>query len=347
MRRLGPILVVLSACSLEHPVARFDAGVRPDAVTADTSAADDVVDAGGLADAPDALEPVDVAPDALEPVDAQDVLEPVDAQDVPEPVDALDVPEPVDALDVPEPVDAADAGALDAGSADAPDVVVAVDAADAGSPADVRDVPPAIDVVDAPAAPDVVDVPVVRDVPTAPDVITRTYTLVPGDTQVTARQGNSNGDNRSLRCNSGEVLVGLSIRASSYVSGFASRCASLRSDGTTGAVRETSYQGGTVWGDRTTNDCPAGSMVVGLAGRAGGIIDRIAVQCASLASWIPGRTLTATLPNRGGNGGSDFTAQCPAGYIGLGVDFDTTFYAADFRASRLSLVCVRVNRTPP
>lgn len=331
MRRLGPILVLLSACSLEHPDARFDAATRPDLGGNDTPSSDDVADV-----------PADDAPDVVEPVDAQDVIEPVDAQDVVEPVDTQDVVEPADTQDVIEHLDAQDAGSpavdvadvTDASPPDAP-------AADAPSLPDVIDVPPASDVVDVPPTRDVVDVP------TAPDVITPTYTLVPGETQVTARQGSSNGTDRSLRCNSGEVLVGLSIRASAYVSGFASRCAPLRTDGTTGAVRETSYQGGTVFGSRTTNDCPAGSMVVGLTGRAGGIVDRVAVQCASLASWIPGRTLTATLPNRGDDGGSPFTVQCPAGFVGLGVDFVTTFYAADNRASRLSLACVRVNRAPP
>jgi hypothetical protein len=235
----------------------------------------------------------------------------------------------------------------DASTTDVTDARAPLDVVDVPSLPDVADVPPATDVVDAPAAPDVVDVPVIRDVPTAPDVITRTYTLIPGDTLTTARLGSSNGTDRSLRCNSGEVLVGLAIRASMYVSGFASRCAALRTDGTTGPVRETGYLGGTNFGSRTTNDCPAGSMVVGLTGRAGGVVDRVAVQCASLASWIPGRTLTATLPNRGGDGGGGFTVQCPPGFVGLGVDFDTAFYAADFRASRLGLACVRVNRFPP
>ncbi len=335
MRRLGPILVILSACSLEHPDARFDAGARADRGVADTLSTDDVAD---VSDTPDVTEPVD-AQDVAEPVDAQDVTEPVDAQDVTEPVDAQDAGPPME--DAPDVIDA---------SADAPEPV---DAVDAQSLPDVTDVPPAMDITDVPAPRDVVDVVTAPDVATAPDVvsapdvITRTYTLVPSETQTTARQGSSNGTDRSLRCNSGEVLVGLSIRASMYVSGFASRCAALRTDGTTAAVRETSYQGGTVWGDRTTNDCPAGSMVVGLTGRAGGIVDRIAVQCASLASWIPGRTLTATLPNRGGDGGGAFTVQCPAGFVGLGVDFVTTFYAADNRASRVSLACVRVNRSPP
>ena len=336
MRRLGPILVLLSACSLEHPDARFDAGARPDIVLADAPTTDDAADVPAQADTPDAIEPVD-AQDVLEPVDAQDVLEPVDAQDVPEPVDAQDVLEPVDAQDAGAPLDDV-ADVIDAPTADVPEPV---DAADVPSLPDVTDVPPAMDIVDVPPPRDVVDVP------TAPDVIPLTYTLVPSQTQVTTRHGSSNGTERSLRCNSGEVLVGLSIRASEYVSGFASRCAALRTDGTTGAVRETAYQGGTSFGSRTTNDCPAGSMVVGLTGRSGGIVDRVAVQCASLASWIPGRTLTATLPNRGGDGGGGFTEQCPAGFVGLGVEFVTTFYALDNRASRLGLACVRVNRNPP
>ena len=345
MRRLGPILVLLSACSLEHPDARFDAGARADLGVADATATDDATDAVTPPDAQDVLEPVD-AQDVLEPVDAQDVVEPVDAQDVPEPVDAQDVPEPVDAQDAGAPADVV-ADVIDASTPDVPATADAADVPSLPDVTDVTDVPPAMDIADVPAPRDVVDVPAAPDVPTAPDVITRTYTLVPGETQVTARQGSSDGTDRSLRCNSGEVLVGLSIRASMYVSGFASRCAALRTDGTTAAVRETSYQGGTNFGSRTNDDCPAGSMVVGLTGRAGGIVDRVAVQCASLASWIPGRTLTATLPNRGGGGGSAFTVQCPAGFVGLGVDFDTTLYASDVRASRLSLACVRVNRLPP
>ncbi|MFO0624847.1 MAG: fibrinogen-like YCDxxxxGGGW domain-containing protein [Polyangiales bacterium] len=153
--RLTLLLLAMSACSLEHPIARAldveDPGAdlaavdepvddRPD------SAADDVVDAS----TPDVvrLDVVDAGRDVADVADAppgHDVVDgaaPTDAMDVPALPDVTDVPALPDAMDVPALPDAVDVPVL-------PDVV---------------DVPALPDAVDVPALPDVVDVPALPDV---------------------------------------------------------------------------------------------------------------------------------------------------------------------------------------
>ena len=310
MRRLlHTLLLTTAACSLEHPISRLDASDLDDA-TADITdvTRPDVVDASDVIDASDV-------------VDANDVVDASDVADVPTDV-GMDVPAPQDVVDAPPMTDAPDASV----PADAP-------------MGDVMDVPAPQDVVDAPPATDVVDVPVTPDVP-AP-----TFIQVPTDTQTTARQGNLNGvgPGPALRCLPGEALVGFAYVHGQYVDALASRCAQLRANGTLGAIRQSVSWGG-VLGDRHTDDCPAGSVAVGLTGRAERVVNQLAIQCAPLAAWIPGRMVTATTPARGGSGGNAFTSQCPAGYVGFGVDLESVAYDWGISATRLSLVCVRVNR---
>ena len=217
---------------------------------------------------------------------------------------------------------------------------------DAGDATDVTDAGDATDVTD---ARDDADVPVTADgadAPAPPDATATTFTLATSGYETTPRVGSYDGDDRAQRCDADEVMVGLRIRwlAGSFVYGLATRCATLRADGTLGAVRELGYNGPGWPAGNNVDDCPAGAVVVGLVGRAGGAVDRVGLQCAPVSTWLATRTVTATTPQRGGGGGAAFTSPCPAGAVGRGVLFDEDAYAAAI--ARLQLSCVRVTRTP-
>jgi hypothetical protein len=214
---------------------------------------------------------------------------------------------------------------------------VTPDRADAPAPPDVPYAP------DAPDAPDAADAP---DVPATLDATAITFTLATSGYETTPRVGSYDGDDRVQLCNANEVMVGLRIRwlGGAFVYGLATRCATLRADGTLGAVRELGYNGPGWPAGNNVDDCPAGAVVVGLVGRAGGAVDRVGLQCASVSTGLATRTVTATTPQRGGGGGSPFTNPCPAGAVGRGVLFDEDAYASAI--ARLQLSCVRVTPTP-
>ena len=235
-------------------------------------------------------------------------------------------------------------GGLDApeiAQADAPDDGTTLDegatTTDAGDAADDADVPDAGD------AADDADVPVTPDVADAPAL---TFTLATSGYETTTRAGGNDGTDRAQLCNADEVMVGLRIRwiAGAFVYGLATRCAALRADGTLGAARELGYNGPGWPAGNNADDCPAGAAVVGLAGRSGGAVDRLGLQCAPVSTWLATRTVTATTPQRGGGGGTAFASACPMGAVGRGVLFDEDAYAAAI--ARLQLSCARVTRAP-
>ncbi|MCB9736203.1 MAG: hypothetical protein H6745_26755 [Deltaproteobacteria bacterium] len=61
------------------------------------------------------------------------------------------------------------------------------------------------------------------------------------------------------------------------------------------------------------SECPAGDVVVGLTGRAGALVDALAVVCGRAGGASPGDGLTRGAM-RGGTGGEPFTLACPAPY---------------------------------
>ena len=65
-------------------------------------------------------------------------------------------------------------------------------------------------------------------------------------------------------------------------------------------------------------NCPAGTFVVGLAGRAALFIDALGLQCAPLAA-ASDEALRSTTAIVGGKGGSVFTARCPTGQVAVGM----------------------------
>jgi hypothetical protein len=333
------------SCALEHPAAVSDSGVTADVVDGgpnprDAPDVDDVADANDdVADANDddvADAPGDDVADANDDdvADASDD-DVADASDDDSPAarDVLDAAATDASRDVP------DAAAPDVPDAAAPDVP------DAAAPDAARDVPDAApdatrDVPDA-AAPDVAAPDVV-----APDASPSRFTIASSDTRVTMVVGSIGSPFDATRvCAANEVLVGAAIQHSRYVNGLAARCAELRPDGTLGPTRETGFDGGGN-GTRSADDCPAGTVVVAITGRAAGIIDQLALQCAPVASWLADRVVTATTAPRGGTGGSPFTQSCPVGFVGRGFTFDQVSFDWSTRVSQLRLSCVRVNRSP-
>lgn len=61
--------------------------------------------------------------------------------------------------------------------------------------------------------------------------------------------------------------------------------------------------------------CPMGTGAVGLSGSAGDELDRIALRCAPVASWLTSTAGITTTRARGGTGGTAFTDTCPVAFV--------------------------------
>jgi hypothetical protein len=80
---------------------------------------------------------------------------------------------------------------------------------------------------------------------------------------------------------------------------------------------------GTAPADTWTQTCPAGQVVVAFVGRSGAALDQAAFECASLAVDLDAGSLSlgplVVLTAAGGDGGSPFQSECPAGQLARGL----------------------------
>lgn len=126
--------------------------------------------------------------------------------------------------------------------------------------------------------------------------------------------GGSGGSYVNLRCNSDEVLAGVRARGQAVVDRIQARCVRVDASGAwVGSPVNRSVVGGT-GGTEEVIDCPSGSAVSGITGRAYAVIDRLAVYCRPLAGP---QQLTGTASfagSVGGTGGDSFgRIDCPYG----------------------------------
>jgi hypothetical protein len=102
-----------------------------------------------------------------------------------------------------------------------------------------------------------------------------------------------------LGCGPGDVIVGIHVRAHTYVDQLGLICAHLYSNGTFGPRYTTPAQGGG-GGDPYYFECIHGTAVVGFYGKAKTYLDRIGVICG-----VP-RGNTGYYANTAGGDGGDF-----------------------------------------
>ena len=114
-----------------------------------------------------------------------------------------------------------------------------------------------------------------------------------------------------LSCGAGQTIVGINIRAGSYVDGMRVRCRSLTGQVTLGRG---------VFGRNfplpqnalSRANCVDGQILVGISGRSGVFVDQISsIICRTPSRGV--RTTVFTPVDRGGNGGRGFSVLCPTG----------------------------------
>lgn len=147
--------------------------------------------------------------------------------------------------------------------------------------------------------------------------------------------GNASGGSTAYddTCPAGEVLTGLSTRTNAYMRRIQGRCSKLTIVEDKGATPYTYTltitagatlpEHGTVNGTAQSADCPAGTVMIGYAARAGLLVDQITLRCASLTLTTgagPSFGLTIGAPANAGTiggtgGGAVPSFLCPSGTI--------------------------------
>lgn len=112
----------------------------------------------------------------------------------------------------------------------------------------------------------------------AVDSAAAAYTVTPTSTTTLPVRGGTGGDATVLRCNSGDVVVGIAGRRGNVVDQVALLCANLRSNGTTGTRYVTQSLGGN-GGTFYTSACGEGGVVTGFEGYAATYVDQLVVRC--------------------------------------------------------------------
>ncbi|MFO0610761.1 MAG: hypothetical protein U0324_46800 [Polyangiales bacterium] len=96
-------------------------------------------------------------------------------------------------------------------------------------------------------------------------------------------------------------------------------------------------------GAPTTDDCPAGEVVVGVTGHADKTIYRMGLLCAPRAQVIAGNNaVTTTLPERGTAVGPRFIRSCPTGMA-----MSAMHGRVGSSLEQMRVVCRDLGRTPP
>lgn len=126
-----------------------------------------------------------------------------------------------------------------------------------------------------------------------------------------AKYAEVHGKPYTLRCPDDMAVLGLQGRAGALVDSLALFCVRWRVTKRFSPNAETSV-GGT-GGQKFTLACPDETVLVGVTGRKGAVVDRIQGLCGK-----PGEDNTAavaTVRAAGGTGGEEFREVCPAGQV--------------------------------
>jgi cysteine-rich repeat protein len=147
----------------------------------------------------------------------------------------------------------------------------------------------------------------------------------------TAQRGNTAGGTPYAdACPTGQVMVGIDGTAGAWFTQIQAVCGALSISAslevTVGAGATLPLRGNIV-GSPLTSRCPANQMVVGFAGRAGGLMDQIALRCAPLlvteteSGYSVTRGVVTALTPAGGTGGAAFPdTDCGTGQIASGAN---------------------------
>jgi hypothetical protein len=163
------------------------------------------------------------------------------------------------------------------------------------------------------------------------------YTVVSGDLARAGGVGSSIGTAFTSQCSSGEVVIGLSVRAGGRLDALAPVCGLVKPDGSTSAAHTLSMVGGG-GGTPLTETCPPGQAVVGMLGRGNSTtMEAVSFQCAALPSWVASGTLGQVSSQYGGGELPTFAHSCPQGYA-----VNMLQGTADAFVTGLVTTCVRV-----
>jgi hypothetical protein len=145
------------------------------------------------------------------------------------------------------------------------------------------------------------------------------YDPTPPPSWLSQTVGGTGGSYVNLRCSGDEVLVGVRARGNAVVDRLQARCVRVDASGAwTSSIVTRGSVGGT-GGTEKTIDCPNGSAVSGISGRAAAVIDRLAVYCRDLSGPQQLTGASSFADSIGGTGGASFgRIDCPYGYPAQG-----------------------------
>ncbi len=125
----------------------------------------------------------------------------------------------------------------------------------------------------------------------------------------TQRRGGSGGFSYNLSCASGQVLIGVAAHAASWVDNVSGICIDVTATGNWSGASTTTAAAGGPGGSAATRTCPSDFAISGFSGRAGGLIERLVLECTRLGPNGTFNTSVArqTLSAIGGTGGTAFS----------------------------------------
>lgn len=153
------------------------------------------------------------------------------------------------------------------------------------------------------------------------------FSVTLGNTVLTNPVGGAGGSPFSLNCPSGQIAVGLSVRAGNNIDQIRLRCAPITNVGVnayslfaqTGGISLSAAAGGN-GGTASTLACPGTFGLKGVSGRVGnggsGVIDQIRGNCRKLLSTASVNTLTR---GRALSGSVTFALTCPGDTVVTGL----------------------------
>jgi hypothetical protein len=133
---------------------------------------------------------------------------------------------------------------------------------------------------------------------------------------VLPRVGGEFGSPVPQLCESGSVVVGIHGGAGGLLDSIAPICAELSADSTFDddvAMERVGGGGGEPYRER----CEPGSVVVGIRGGAGDLVDRVAIGCLPAAVALDPSSTAEPVYSEGvgGDGGRAYEARCPPGSV--------------------------------
>jgi hypothetical protein len=141
------------------------------------------------------------------------------------------------------------------------------------------------------------------------------------NTTSTNQVGGSGGSNFSLRCNAGEVMIGVSGRYGMWLDAIRARCRRVtRSGAWTGRTRNTGWRGNSRGGTRFfTRTCGTNKVVSGLTIRYGSYVHGLRLRCSNLRADA-NHDNTAAYSSLGGRTASrSARAICPTSRSAIGL----------------------------